>query len=77
MHGDDAVWGIHEHLLASAVDALRVANWQRSADGAKGRNYPEPIPRPGVKPSGTQIGSEPLTLDDMADWLGWRDERGD
>jgi len=38
------MWGLPEHLLALLVDALHVANWQRSSDGSKGRNYPEPIP---------------------------------
>jgi hypothetical protein len=49
IHGDDADWGIAEHLLALNYDAAQVANWQRSADGAKGRNRPKPFPRPGVK----------------------------
>lgn len=44
MYGAQAEWGVTEHLLASAVDALRGANWQRS--GGKGKR-PEPIPRPG------------------------------
>lgn len=48
VHGDAAQWSLSDQLLASAVDALHVANWQRSEDGAKGRNRPRPIPRPGV-----------------------------
>jgi hypothetical protein len=27
-------------------DLLQIANWQRSDDGAKGRNKPKPIKRP-------------------------------
>lgn len=42
-----------EHLLYLAVDELRTANWQRSKDGAKGRNKPKPISplaqKPGLK----------------------------
>ncbi|MEV0608131.1 DUF5361 domain-containing protein [Polymorphospora rubra] len=36
-----------EHLLTTAVDLLRINNWMQTEDGAKGRNRPEPIPRPG------------------------------
>lgn len=45
LHGDDAQWGDTEHLLAVAVDALNIANWQRG--GGKSANRPKPIPRPG------------------------------
>lgn len=31
------------------MDELRVANWQRTKDGSKGRNQPKPIDRPGVR----------------------------
>lgn len=45
--GDAAGWGVAEHLLAAAVDALNAANWQRSGKGAR----PQPIERPKVRPS--------------------------
>lgn len=48
MHGEAADWSLTDHLLASVVDALHVANWQRTEDGAKGRRRPRPLPRPGV-----------------------------
>jgi hypothetical protein len=38
---------VTDHLLASIYDALSVANWQRSADGSKGKNKPKPLKRPG------------------------------
>jgi hypothetical protein len=42
-----------EHLMFLMVDELRTANWQRSKDGAKGRNKPKPISplakKPGLK----------------------------
>lgn len=44
MYGDGARWGPTEHLLATTVDTLRGANWQRS--GGKGKR-PKPIERPG------------------------------
>lgn len=37
------------HLLALVADRLEVLIWQQTEDGSKGRNHPEPIPRPGVK----------------------------
>lgn len=46
--GSDAVWGLQEQLLAAAVDNLAILAWQRTEDGHKGRNRPEPIPRPGI-----------------------------
>ncbi|MFD9949683.1 hypothetical protein ACFWYW_55645 [Nonomuraea sp. NPDC059023] len=44
--GNDVMWGLNEQLLAAAIDALKVANYQRS--GGKGRK-PKPFPRPGVE----------------------------
>lgn len=41
-----AAWSTADHLLAAAVDALNVANWQRTEDGQKGRNAPKPLRRP-------------------------------
>lgn len=43
LHGDAARWGVTEHLLATTIDVLAGANWQRS--GGKGPK-PKPIPRP-------------------------------
>lgn len=63
-------WGLSEQLLALVGDALHVANWQRSR--GKKRDYPKPIPRPGVEPDAkTYGGKKPLPIDDMAEWLGW------
>lgn len=42
-------WSRTDHLLALVVDELRVANWQRSKDGSKGRNRPTPISPLGKK----------------------------
>lgn len=46
--GGDSVWGLSEQLLAGIIDHLAVIAWQRTEDGAKGRNRPKPIPRPGI-----------------------------
>lgn len=32
-----------EHLLFLILDQLRLANWQRTKDGARGRNKPKPL----------------------------------
>jgi hypothetical protein len=44
--GEDALWGLPEHLLARILDTLAGANWQRA--GAKGPR-PRPVPRPGTE----------------------------
>lgn len=66
---DEAMWGLREQLLAAAVDALNVANWQRGS--GKRKDYPKPIPRPGVEPTSKTYGSKPVPIDEMAEWLGW------
>ncbi len=57
-HGADAEWGLSEHLMAGAVDALHAGNWQRS--GGKGRQ-PKPLPRPGVRQGRPLTGDQPTT----------------
>jgi Family of unknown function (DUF5361) len=44
---DEAGWTRTDMLLASAVDALHWLQWVKTKDGAKNRNRPKPIPRPG------------------------------
>jgi hypothetical protein len=60
--GEAALWTTQEHLTASVIDALNIANWQRGAK--KNSRRPEPIPRPGVsdyrKPRGTSMTPEQL-----------------
>jgi len=52
VHGDDASWGLTEHLIATAVDQLTTANWQfavvHATEGSSTPDRPPPIPRPGV-----------------------------
>lgn len=45
-----AAWTDEAHLMATAVDVLAAANWQRSKDGQKGTNRPKPLQRPGSAP---------------------------
>ena len=48
-HPDQAGWNLNTMLLATMVDTLRVANWQRSGD--EDAPYPKPLPRPGTNTS--------------------------
>jgi hypothetical protein len=61
--GEAAGWGVAEHLLASAVDALNGANWQRA--GRRGSARPKPVQRPGVKGEGETFRGESVPLDEM------------
>lgn len=66
---DDFGWTLANHLIAEAVDSLRLQLWAETKDGQKNRNRPKPIPRPGRRPE--KFGKKPLELDKMRDWLGW------
>lgn len=68
VHGERSEWGLSEFLLAHMIDLLAEANWQRT--GRPG-GHPKPFPRPGLEPEGTTYGSDPIPLDEMAEWLGW------
>jgi len=67
MRPDEALWGLHEQLLAHVSDLLAIANWQRAGAGKR----PEPLPRPGVEPTSKTHGKGAIPLDEMREWLGW------
>lgn len=69
MNPDDWQWTLDNLLLAEIADGVNVGNWQRS--GGKKRDYPKPIPRPGVEPAEQQYGKGAIPYDEMAEWLGW------
>ncbi|WP_433651027.1 hypothetical protein ACQP2C_32460 [Micromonospora zamorensis] len=46
MHGEAGRWSTADHLLASAVELLAGANWQRG--GGKG-SKPKPMKRPDAR----------------------------
>jgi hypothetical protein len=56
-----SMWGPTDYLLASAVDALHGANWQRAK--GKGRK-PTPLPRPGATPRDKRIGTASMPIDE-------------
>lgn len=68
LHPDEAMWGLTEQLLALNADMLNVLAWQNS--GGKKKDYPKPIPRPGVEEDKT-YGADAIPMDEMAKWLGW------
>lgn len=64
MHPEHAGWTREALLQADQVDALRILAWQKTKDGLKGRNAPDPIPRPGVTPprrAGSKTKAAPLS----------------
>lgn len=67
-------WGLNEQLLAQLIDLTAWLVWSKTTDGQKGTNRPKPTPRPGVIPDAdsSQFGSEPLSIEDMREWLGWQ-----
>ena len=75
LNPDEWQWGLAEHLHAVIYDALRVGIWQRGE--AKKADFPDPTPRPGVKPRGNRIGGEGLPMHEMAKALGWADEEAE
>lgn len=44
--GGPLAWSAEMFALAAAIDALRVANWQRTEDARNQRNYPDPLQPP-------------------------------
>lgn len=70
LNPEDADWSLTDLLLAEVADAANVANWQRGQ--GKKRDYPKPIPRPGVTPDQTVIGKGAIPLDQMDEFLGWK-----
>ena len=66
LHPDVYAWGKAEYLLADLVDVQRLLLWTKTKDGQKGRNRPEPYPRPGVvKPGVKQVKGTAVPLDQV------------
>lgn len=60
-------WTLDQHLLALIHDQLAIANWQRTKDGAKGRNRPKPL-SPLAK-SGTRYGKTDRSPEEVKAFL--------
>lgn len=64
--GVDHEWTLTNSLIATGVDALRWLVWAKTKDGAKNRNRPKPIPRPGVRKSrGRMKDAVSLPIDEL------------
>ena len=61
-------------LLRVMEHGIRVLAWQRTEDGKRGRNAPEPIPLPWDPPPEGTIRGDAMTWDEAADFLGWGEE---
>jgi hypothetical protein len=55
-------------LQAAQLDAQNIANWLKA--GGKKHHKPRPVPRPGVDSGVKKIGSKPIPLNQMAEFLG-------
>lgn len=51
MYPEQYQWDNQNMLLAGILDAMNIQIWMQTKDGKYGRNKPEPIPRPGIKPA--------------------------
>jgi hypothetical protein len=75
VHGEDAEWGLTEHLLAAAVDQLATGNWLfatvHTPEQASVPDRPAPVPRPGVAATGPDAGTaETATPEQLAAFFG-------
>lgn len=64
--GDDALWGVTEHLLASLLDAVQMGNWQRG--GKPHAPKPKPVRRPGARGQVRHFGADPIPISQFDDW---------
>ena len=64
VHPERAGWTKPNMLLADLVDTARIHVWLNSKAGQEGRDFPNPIPRPGIKLPEPRKGSKvkPLPL---------------
>lgn len=64
VHPERAGWTKVNMLLADLVDTARIHVWLNSKAGQEGRDFPNPIPRPGIKLPEPRKGSKvkPLPL---------------
>lgn len=69
---DPSRWGLDQHLMAALVDGIRALIWQKTEDGHKGRNAPEPWPRPGLTAGSSASSGSAVPIDEMEAWLAKR-----
>jgi hypothetical protein len=76
--GEWADWTPTHQMLAATVNALRIANWQRTDDAGKRapRHFPEALLPPGLSTDNDnrqveKFGKSRMTVDQANEWLGW------
>lgn len=72
VHPERAGWTKPNMLLADLVDTARIHVWLNSKAGQEGRDFPNPIPRPGIKLPEPRKGSKvkPLPLSKIKELHG-------
>lgn len=74
VHGEQ--WGATEHLLATVLDALGIANWQRAGNRSAPR--PKPVPRPGqTTPGARGLGRDAIPIDRFDAWWDRKEKTDD
>lgn len=69
LYPEESQWGLQEQLMAAIVDYQAILAWQNG--GGSKKDYPKPIPRPGIEDDSEQYGNDAIPMDEMAAWLGW------
>jgi len=64
-HPDTWMWDHTAMLMAGVYDLLSILAWQNTDDGHKGKNMPEPMPRPGVVPTKRKITGKALPISEI------------
>lgn len=65
----ESAWDTQTYLAAGTVDLLRMLVWMKTKDAQKGRNRPEPLPRPGDKPKQERFGNADMSMDEVSAFL--------
>lgn len=71
VHPTQWQWQLGEILLAEIVDMQHLLWWAKTTAGHEGRNRPKPWPRPGVRDETERYGNEPVSIEQMNEFLGW------
>lgn len=72
VHPERAGWTKPNMLLAELIDTARIHLWLNTKAGQEGRDFPEPIERPGIKKKEPRKGSKvkPLPLSKIKEIYG-------
>lgn len=76
--GEWADWTAQDQIQVASLNALRIANWQRTDDATKRnpRYFPEALLPPGVSVDQQnrqveKFGKSRMTVSEANEWLGW------